>query len=217
MNKKRTIFFIYTMRQICSRTQATSQQPVATFVQTCILKVEHFPIICQSFIHFGWHITKIWQFMLNKILVEVEILIFACGEFFDFHSALWRLVSGSYWKHVSSPVTTDFRKFGLFSAAATMSLEWLILIDFWSLLNACGTNFAQTFVLPNLHMVRIVSLLIFKASSIIFSAIVCNKITYFFDHFGCSNQIWPSWFFVIFKGLSAFQKTLMPLKNSCMT
>jgi len=22
-------------------------------VQTCILKVEHFPIICQSFIHFG--------------------------------------------------------------------------------------------------------------------------------------------------------------------
>ncbi|GFX37061.1 hypothetical protein TNCV_1712541 [Trichonephila clavipes] len=46
-----------------------------------------------------------------------------CCRFSDFHSALCRFVSGSYWKHQdSSPVTMDFKKFGSFSEAEMMSL-----------------------------------------------------------------------------------------------
>ena len=151
----------YTVRQICSRTRATSQQPGAISVR--------------SNMHFkGWtfpyHLSKFHSFWLiyNEDMTVHVKQDFGRGR--NFNICLWWIfwlpfrtltLSESYWKHhVSSPVTIDFRKFGLFSAAATTSLEWLIFIDsHWSFLNVYGTNFAQTFVLPKSSCIRFTTLL----------------------------------------------------------
>ena len=71
-------------------------------------------------------LSKLWD-KRDKNVMSIVLIFYgtfrvflACGKFF-----------GSYWKHhVLSPVTINFRKFGSFLAAATISLEWLIRIDF---------------------------------------------------------------------------------------
>ncbi|EGI62516.1 FLJ37770-like protein [Acromyrmex echinatior] len=70
----------------------------------------------------------------------------------------------------------------------------------------------------NMCMVRIVSLLIFKASSIIFSDALrsfATKSRTFSIISGVRTKIGRPDF--LSSSLSAFQKTLMPLKNSCTT
>jgi hypothetical protein len=103
--------------------------------------------------------TQAWPWTVR----ETYMLFFGRGEFCVFRCMLRHFVSGSYWKHISSPVMI-LSDFAMLYKRSDEMWSW----HFWISVKILGTVFAENFLIPKSSIIicHTVSLFIFNSSAV---------------------------------------------------
>jgi len=141
---------------------------------------------------------------------------FGLGDDVDFHYIDCCLVSGLYINiQVSSQVIITFDKSGSFSTRCKRSKHSSLQHSFCSSDSTYGTIFAQTSLMFNssLRIHRTLSLSKLTSSA---TARTSNLRSFRISVVIGNSCAWTAWAIIIFQAFSAFQKSFVPFKHTCM-